>query len=78
MKLPTIPHDKANHFIYGFVIFVLLNIFLLPWIAFGITFLFAIGKEVYDQFDYGGFDWKDILATIAPALILTLKKIYYI
>jgi hypothetical protein len=36
---------------------------------------FAIAKEIYDEIDYGGFDCKDILATVTPALILTLTNI---
>ena len=76
MKLPTIPHDKANHFIYGFVIFVLLNLVLNEWFSLSIVCLFAFGKEIYDEWKYGGFDLYDAIYTIAPALILTLKQIY--
>lgn len=76
MKLPLIPQDKANHAIYGFVIFVLSNIFLNEYYSLVIVCLFAIGKEVYDQYDYGGFDIVDAISTIIPALILTLKQIY--
>ena len=76
MKLPTIPHDKANHFIYGFVIFVLSNLIFNEWISLLIVCLFAFGKEIYDEWKYGGFDIYDAIYTIAPALILTLKQIY--
>lgn len=75
MKLPTIPHDKANHAIYGIVIFMISNIFLNEYYSFGIVCLFAIGKEIYDQYDYGGFDYKDVLATIILPLLLTLKQL---
>ena len=76
MKLPLIPHDKANHFIYGFVIFVLSNLVLNEWISLAVVCLFAFGKEIYDEWKYGGFDIYDANWTIAPALILTLKQIY--
>ena len=76
MKLPLIPHDKANHFIYGFVIFVLSNLVLNEWTSLLIVCLFAFGKEIYDEWKYGGFDLYDAIYTIAPALILTLKQIY--
>ena len=76
MKLPTIPHDKANHFIYGFTIFVLSNLVLNEWISLLIVCLFAFEKEIYDEWKYGGFDLYDAIYTIAPALILTLKQIY--
>lgn len=76
MKLPQIPKDKANHFVYGFTIFFLSNLFLLHYYSFGVVFFFAIGKEIYDEWKYGGFDIYDAIWTIAPALILTLKQIY--
>ena len=76
MKLPLIPHDKANHFIYGFAIFVLSNLVLNEWISLLIVCFFAFGKEIYDEWKYGGFDIYDAVWTIAPALILTLKQIY--
>lgn len=74
MKLPIIPQDKANHFIYGFVIFILTNLFLNIYISFTIVILFAFGKELYDEWKYKGFDIIDIFWTIIPALILTLKQ----
>lgn len=76
MKLPTIPHDKANHFIYGFAIFLLSNLVLNEWISLAVVCLFALGKEIYDEWKYGVFDIFDAIYTIAPALILTLKQIY--
>ena len=76
MKLPLIPNDKANHFIYGFVIFVLSNLVLNEWISLAVVCLFAFGKEIYDEYEYGGFDIYDAIWTIAPALILTIKQIY--
>lgn len=69
MKLPQ---DKSNHFIYGFVIYILVNLFYNNYLPLTIVFLFAIGKEIYDEYKYGGFDWKDILWTIIPAIILKL------
>ena len=76
MKLPLIPHDKANHFIYGFAIFVFLNLVLNEWISLAVVCLFAFGKEIFDEWKYNGFDIYDAIYTIAPALILTLKQIY--
>lgn len=75
MKLPLIPQDKANHAIYGFVIFMISNIFLNEYYSLGIVCLFAIGKEIYDQYDYGGFDYKDVLASIILPLLLILKQL---
>jgi len=70
MELPLVPLDKANHFIYGFVIFIISQYFLNDLYSIGIVFLFAIGKEIKDQIFYKGFDYKDILVTITPSIIL--------
>jgi hypothetical protein len=70
MKIPLIPLDKANHFIYGFVIFIISQCFLNDLYSIGIVFLVALGKEIKDQIDYKGFDYKDIIATITPSIIL--------
>jgi hypothetical protein len=65
-----IPIDKANHFIYGFFIYVLSNYFLNDLYSIGIVFLFAVSKEIKDQIVYKGFDYKDLLATMIPSIIL--------
>ena len=75
MKLPIIPLDKANHFIYGFVIFILANIILSGLIALIITCVFAAGKEYYDYKTYGKFDMLDMSATILPALIMYAQSL---
>lgn len=70
MKLPLIPQDKANHFIYGFFIYIIACLFVSNPIAFGIVCLFALGKEIKDKVVYGGFDIFDMISTILPAIIL--------
>ena len=75
MKLPIVPLDKANHFIYGFAIYIISSLFVIPETAFLIVLLFALGKEIRDEFVYSGFDVKDVLATICPALILFLLSL---
>lgn len=75
MKLPLIPLDKANHFIYGFVIFILSNIVLNDVHSLLVVFIFAIGKEIKDQIIYKGFDCKDLLITLLPGIILTLTNL---
>jgi len=74
MKLPKITEDKANHFIYGFAIFILSTLFFADIICFTIVLAVAFAKECYDEYDYGGFDIVDLIYTITPALILTLNK----
>ena len=76
MKLPLLPHDKANHFIYGFFIYVFAAFVVSNSLAFVIVCLFAIGKEVRDQIVYKGFDLFDIFFTILPAIIMVSRDNY--
>ena len=69
-----IPLDKANHFIYGFFIFILSQCFFNDYYSMAIVFLFALGKEIKDEITYKGFDYKDIIATIIPSVILYLLR----
>lgn len=52
--MPTIPHDKALHFIYGTLIFCVSYLATFQWFqeplwaAMALVALFAIGKEVAD------------------------------
>lgn len=36
---------------------------------------FACAKEIYDEWKYGGFDWKDLVATVVIPLVLFLKTL---
>ena len=72
MKLPLVKQDKANHFIYGFIIYILIYLFYDNYLPLIMVFLIAVGKEIYDEYKYGGFDWKDIVATMIPSIILKL------
>ena len=49
--------DKFLHFVGGACVMAITN----SWIILGIV---AIGKEVYDQIIYKGFDIKDAFATV--------------
>jgi hypothetical protein len=69
-----IPLDKANHFIYGFFIFILSQYFFNDYYSMAIVFLFALGKEIKDEITYKGFDYKDIIATIIPSIILHILR----
>lgn len=65
-----ISQDKANHFLYGFLIFIISQYFLNDYLSFGVVFAFAIGKEIKDQIVYKGFDYKDLLVTLLPSIII--------
>jgi hypothetical protein len=59
--------DKILHFIGGF--FVAAHFGLLGLI------IVSFGKEVYDEYDYGGFDIKDAIATLVGGLIFLLLQL---
>jgi hypothetical protein len=73
MKLPSIsalmyqiPADKANHFIYGIVLFILLVFALSPLAALVAVTVTGIVKEVYDKVT--GTGTPDYLDAVATAL----------
>ena len=48
MKLPLIPQDKANHFIYGLLIFTMISTILNVVFGLGVCIVAAFTKELYD------------------------------
>jgi ABC-type multidrug transport system permease subunit len=75
-KLPLIPNDKANHFIYGFIIFILSTLVFSNLISLFIVSAFAGSKELYDKASgKGNPEFLDFLATVLPGLILTILSI---
>jgi VanZ family protein len=74
-KLMEIPRDKANHLIYGLLIFIIVNLtFGNPLLSMIICTLIAILKEVYDHY-HPDHNWStsDILYTVMGGLLgLTL------
>ena len=71
MKLPMLPHDKANHFIYGLIIFGIFKIIFTPLIGIVVCSIFGISKEIYDYFnrDRHTPDFYDALITIIGGVI---------
>ena len=47
-KLPMIPHDKANHFIYGLIAFAVAFPIVREYIALLLVAVLGSAKEVYD------------------------------
>lgn len=79
--IPVIPHDKANHALYGYVIYTVGSFagrFVGQPVPAGLamTAVFALGKEVYDKVSGKGTpDKMDFVATMAgavPAALLDL------
>jgi len=71
-KLPQAPVDKANHFIYGFMLFMFFSCFFIPLTAFTLTVVVACSVEFYDSVTDGNVEFMDILFTILPGSILYL------
>jgi hypothetical protein len=85
MSLPSLPPDKANHFVYGaviyavtFCIFSLLKLPAATYYAFATVALFGVGKEIVDylqnrfQGAQHGVEALDALATIAGGAICAI------
>ena len=77
MKLPQIPQDKANHFIYGFVIYIIATLMFSNLISLCIVLIVALGKEAYDSKHKGSVEVLDVIATLSPALILFIKELIF-
>lgn len=75
MEKFLIPQDKANHIIYGLLIFIISGFFLNDFYSFVICLLFAFAKEVIHDFYFkrGTPDIVDFLATICLPLLLIFK-----
>lgn len=67
-----LPHDKANHFVYGTVIYTLVKVTTGNSVyACTATAVFGVLKEIYDQISKKGVaDPMDLVATISPAILL--------
>jgi hypothetical protein len=86
MKLPQLPHDKANHFVYGFLIFIVtmlaINIIqytnleldgtTVKFLPLTMVLLVAVLREIYGKVKQNRWEIMDIAATIFPAIILTI------
>jgi len=80
MKLPILPQDKANHFVYGSVI-AAIGCVVAPMFGALLAIAFGIGKEVYDVWrnkvhpDSATPDVWDATATIVGGLIVVIPAL---
>lgn len=73
-SLGTIPSDKILHFIAGLMI-VAVTAIIFPCAAnYAVVSAIIAGffKEAIDEFDYGGWDWWDILATAIGGFVMQI------
>ena len=74
-KLANIPHDKLLHSFYGVLIYLVAAL-VSPMFGIIAVVVIAVAKEVYDEIKYGGFDWKDIVATMLIPTLIYIKDVY--
>lgn len=67
----SIPHDKLLHFIAGVLITAVVAVVFPRFAVLG-AIVAGLAKEVYDEITYGGWDWKDLLATIMGGAVMGL------
>jgi len=76
MKLPLLPQDKANHFVYGSIICFLASLLFTPLASLLITIIIGILKEVYDKISKkGNPEILDAVATTIGALPIFIINI---
>lgn len=71
--MADIPKDKLLHSFYGVLIYLVAAL-VSPMFGIIAVVVIAVAKEAYDEIRYGGFDWKDIIATVAVPMVLFLKE----
>ena len=70
--LPMFDKDKANHFIYGAVIYGLAALLITPIFCLIAVFIIAVAKEFYDFYYGTTFSYGDIMATELGAIVAFL------
>ena len=73
--LASIPNDKLLHSFYGTLIYLPIS-YVDSSIALGVVAIVALSKEILDEKDYGGFDWKDMVATVAIPTLFWINDMY--
>ena len=64
-----IPQDKRLHFVAGFVVATFFGLALGMKFNFWPVLFFAFGKEFFDRWTGGEWDWWDFLATCLGGLL---------
>jgi hypothetical protein len=80
--MPSLPQDKANHAVYGALIFLIgFAITRRMDVSYGLVVLAAVGKEVLDWLSNQrsekpthGVEWLDALATCAGGAVPLLAR----
>lgn len=67
-----IPQDKANHLIYGLLIFLVLNLFLTDYQSLFLTYVIAFISEMRDRLRTGIFSLLDLTCSIILPIIIII------
>ena len=65
MKLPQLPQDKANHFVYGVMMYLVGSLATGPVLALALVGVAAALKEIIDAQGFGTPELADFVATVA-------------
>ena len=68
-----IANDKLLHLSVGLIVYSGISIFSLDY-ALLVVLILGIGKEIYDYYDYGGFDRADMVWTVSAPLALYITE----
>lgn len=75
MNLPMLQKDKANHVVYGVLIYAISSILITPTFSLIAVFITAVAKELYDNYNGKRFSYGDVMATVAGGIIGLLISI---
>jgi len=67
--LPMFEKDKANHALYGVIIYGLASLIVTPVFCAIAVYLTAVAKEFYDYYHGKRFSYGDIMATMIGGAI---------
>lgn len=77
MSLPTIPHDKANHWVYGSVLASVGSLIAGPLFGLMLCAAFATAKEIRDFISKRGVpEAEDLVATLAGGATVVLPIMF--
>lgn len=71
-RLPQIPQDKANHFVYGAILALAAMALSSPEMAAAAVVIAAVGKELLDLAGHGTPEVLDAVATVAGGAVVLL------
>ena len=63
-----IAYDKKLHFLAGMVIAIIFTLLADDVTGFVAGVMAGLGKEVYDYYDYGSYDYRDSIFTVAGTI----------